>query len=66
MIRKIFAHHDQPRLALCVYRMFTLRSMILQGTLQAGHAHPDLPRPNQPLRPWWQMGSDEDLSLDDY
>ena len=66
MIRKIFTHHDQARLALCVHRMFQLRALILAGEVQAGHDHHDLPRPMHPLRQWWLLGSNDDLSRDTF
>jgi len=67
MIRNILMHHDQSRLAMCIHRMFMLRSLILQGLITNGQYHHDLPRPNlHPVRSWWLLGSQEDVSRDIY
>ena len=66
MIRTILSHFDQSRLALCVHRMFLLRTLILEGLLQAGDDHHDLPRPQHPRRQWWLLGSDENLDHDNF
>jgi hypothetical protein len=66
MVRQILTHPDQSRLAMCVHRMFNLRSLILSGQLHAGQHHHDLPNPLHPFRLWWLLGSREDVSQDAY
>ena len=51
---------------LCVHKMFNLRTLILQGEVQAGQVHPDLPRLQHSLRSWWLMGTSANLSCDDF
>ena len=66
MVRKILTHPNQPKLALCIFRMFSLRTHILQGTGQAGGTHTDMPSPQVVARSWWLLGVNEYLSLDTF
>ena len=67
MVRRILAHPNQSKLALCISRMFSLRAHILQGTGHAGGStHPDMPPPQVVARSWWLLGGNEDLSLDTF
>jgi hypothetical protein len=66
MVRKILTHPNQSKLALCISRMFSLRTHILQGTGHAGGTHADMPSPQVVARSWWLLGANEDLSLDTF
>jgi hypothetical protein len=66
MVRKILSHPNQSKLALCISRMFSLRTHILQGTGHASGTHADMPSPQVVARSWWLLGANEDLSLDTF
>ncbi len=57
MVWKILTHPNQSQLALCISRMFSLRTHILQGTGQAGGTHTDMPSPQIVARSWWLLGA---------